>query len=259
MDIFGNHTPIEPELISDLKIPVHRIQLTREPIFLEGVDTTLVSFLASLRLSPDTLATTGDLHETFVNIENPWPVPIRGALFIVEPGGYASPDTEIDRSWRISPRKIAFRLDPGQSRQYPVSVAFSLAEEAGPKRLVMDAELIAERDHGIVRTEQPLIVGLPGIDLDVSVQRAKGADGVEFVAIDLIITNRRAQPISFDLVGVAPARPRERTTVVDLAPGEIAARTIAFEYAPDLHDARIAISLVLPADEGRLNKSITID
>lgn len=259
VDIFGNHTPIEPDTIPGLDIPVHRIEVTREPVFLEGVDTTLVSFLASLTLKPDTLASTGDMHEASVTIVNPWRVPVRGAVYIVEPGGYSDPDGVIDRSWRISPRKLPFRLNPGETREFPVNIAFSLAEEAGQKRVIMDVELVAEQDHGIVRTDQPLNIGLPGIDLDLSAQRALGADGVEFVAVDLIVTNRRAEAVSFDLVGVAAGRPRERTTVTELAPGEIAARTLAFEYGPDLKDARIAISLVLPGDEGRLNKSIAID
>ena len=259
VDIFGNHTPIEPDTIPTLNIPVHRIELSREPVFLEGVDTTLVSFLAALELTPDTLTSSGELHEASLTIENPWRVPIRGAVYIVEPGGYSNPDADIDRSWRISPRKIPFRLNPGQSRQYPVNIAFSLAEEAGEKRVVMDVQLIAERDHGLVRTDQPLHVGLPGIELDVSAQRARAPDGAEFVALDLIVTNNRAEPISFDLVAVAPGRPRERSSVAQLAPGEISARTIAFEYAPDLNDARIAVSLVLPDDQGRLNKSVTID
>ncbi len=259
VDIFGNHSPIDATMIPGLDIPLHRIEVTREPIFLEGVDTTLVKFLAALKLEPSMLASTGDQHEASLTIENPWRVPIRGAVYIVEPGGYSDPSGEIDRSWRISPRKVPFRLDAGARREFPVAVAFSLAEEAGQKRVIMDVEIIAERDHGVVRTDHPITVGLPGIDMDLSAQRVIGADGVEFVAVDLLITNRRAEPVSFDLIGVAPGRPRERTSVPELAPGEIAARTLAFEWDANLTRSRIAISLILPDDEGRLNKSVSVD
>ncbi len=259
VDIYGNHSPVDATMIPGLDIPLHRIEVTREPVFLEGVDTTLVTFLASLNLRPAMLASIADEHEATLTIENPWGVPIRGAVYIVEPGGYSDPTGDIDRSWRVSPRKIHFRLEPGARREFPVSVAFSLAEEAGLKRVIMDVELTARRDHGVVRAEHPLEIGLPGIDLDLSAQRAIGADGVQFVAVDLIVTNSRAEPISFDLIGVAQGRPRERTAVPLLAPGEIAARTLAFEWGPDLGQARIAISLVLPDNNGRLNKSISVD
>ncbi|MEZ6241578.1 MAG: hypothetical protein R3B57_00890 [Phycisphaerales bacterium] len=260
IDLFGNRSPVDMATREDpADAPAAHLAISPEPIFIEGVDARLVHLLASIRLAPRDLPGDRDEHVLTLSMTNPWGHVIQGALYVVEPGGFSEPETPVDRSWRITPRKVPFMLGAGESLAQTIIVAHSLAEEAGVKPAVVDVALVADRDRGVHRVRRSLEVGLPGVSLDLSTRRSSPDEPSPFIALDANVTNISDASISFDLLVVAPGQPRVRRHIADLRPGESATRTFAFPADESLHAARIAVGLERTDAEGRLNKTVLVE
>ncbi len=257
IDLFGNTSPVPGASRADpADAPAAVLRVSREPIFVEGVDAPLVRMLASIALTPADLPGDRAEHTLTLGMSNPWPQIIQGALYILEPGGFSDLDTPADRSWKIAPRKVPFTLAPGESLAQTVILAHSPAEEAGAKPLVIDVSFVADRDRGIHRVHRSLEVSLPGVVMDLATRRSPPDEPKPFIAVDASVTNTSASPISFDLLVIAPGQPRMRRHVADLSPGESITRTFAFETGDTGQGARIAVSLERTDGEGRLNRTV---
>ena len=100
--------------VSELELPIHEITPTRSPTIVTGVNPKLLEFFDRSELARTASTPRRGLRRHALSIANPWTILIRGKLFIVEPGGYADPDTVIDRSWEISPRVVEFAVRPAR-------------------------------------------------------------------------------------------------------------------------------------------------
>lgn len=251
-DILGNETVIEPSPMGNVGVPAHKIELTRSPIIVEDVNIQLVQFLAGLRLNPDTLEARSGIHKHALSITNPWPIPISGRVYIVEPGGYTSRMGDIDRTWEILPRLLEFSLSPNEQRLLPVDIAYSLGEIAGEKELVFDVELKADNDYPLLRVQRTIELELPGIEMNLSAKRNEA--GITVVTATVI--NHRENDEQFEIIAIAPNEPRIRRSINALGPGQSTSRQFAF--ARPEPGERIIVSL-LPRDTAtRLNKAVGV-
>lgn len=258
-DIFGNASPLPRQYVGTLRIPTHRVKVGSAPIIIEGVDANLIRFTNALRLEPAmiTARTSGAAHE--VQIHNPWPVPIRGELYIVEPGGFGDPESPIDRSWRISPRVIPFALNAGDQQKVPVTIAFSPFEESGLRDFVFDIDLSAGHDYGTLRIKRPVEIGVEGLRMRVSYRLGPGGGGPN-VYVDADVTNVGSEPVTFRLTAQASGFPRNAASITALAPSQTARRTFIFPDAADkLSGMSVYVSLSVPGSDIRLNGSVRID
>ncbi len=251
-DVFNNETIIELERVGGLSLPVHRIEIGRSPIIIKGVNTQLVRFLSSIKLTPDRLQAKSGIHHHSVTLSNPWPITIRGQLYIVEPGGYTDPDGNIDRSWEIKPRVLPFVLNPNEQSELPIELAYSLGELAGEKKLSFDVELQADQDYPLMRLERTIELGYDGIEMFATARKAQ--DGI--VIVSVYVTNLLDVVQDFELIAIPPNESRLRRSINGIAPGEQAIREFAFTKA-DSGD-QIIVALLLRDSSIRLNQSVSV-
>lgn len=263
-DLWGNARPVSLESVGELGLPMHAIELARQPVFVEGVDVELALFHAGLRLDPPMIVSRAAAQQHELVVANPWPVPIRGELFVVEPGGFSNPATRAERSWDIQPRVARFVIDPGDEVRIPVTVGFSAAEIAGDKPFIVDVDLIADEAYGLVRIVKSVELGLPEVSLtlDYTTQPSEvrsAGPGERDIAVLAEIVNRSDQPLTLELLSAAPGQPRRKATVDALAPGESAVRSFPYPAAfSALEGNSVAVGLRIIGDDSRLTKTIEI-
>lgn len=234
--------------------PAAVIPISPEPVFVEGVDASLVRFLASVRIDPEFVICSSEQHEHAIVFENPWPVQMEGRFTIVSPGGAAS-DGPRDRSWTFNPRSAPFNIPPGQQARIPINVAFSSATEAGEEELIIDFELAAARSYGTVRAAARLELGLQNLRLEVRAIPA-GLD----VAVEARIYNIGEEAVTLSLTAFAPGFPRAKASVNELAPGSDVIRRFPYPGGTArLAGRRIVVGLSDPEARTHLNKSVTIE
>lgn len=251
-DVFNNQTPVDLARVGDLALPVHRIAVGRSPIIITGVNTQLVRFLSSIELTPDSLQAISGIHKHELKLSNPWPITIRGQVYIVEPGGYTASEDEIDRSWEIRPRVFPFVLDAYEQQQLPLTIAYSLGEIAGEKQLTFDVELSADKDYPLMRVEGSIELGLDGIEMRLAAQR--GPDGVTIIAVH--VTNKLDIIQDFEVIAIPPNESRLRRSISGIAPGEQVTREFAFTKTNAGDE--VIVALLLRESSVRLNKSVTV-
>ncbi len=251
-DVFNNQTRIELEHIGSLDLPMHRVEIGRSPIIIQGVNTQLVRFLSALKLTPNTLQAESGVHKHTLELANPWATTIQGRVYIVEPGGYTGTQEHIDRSWEISPRVIPFTLDANESRAVPIDIAYSLGELAGEKQLTFDVEIQADQRYPLMRIERKITLELEGIAMNLTARR--GDDGVTIVTVG--ITNNLETNQDFELIAIPPNEPRLRRSINAIKPTEQVVREFAFTKANS--GDQIIVSLMLGQSSVRLNKAVTV-
>lgn len=258
IDIYGNATDLPRKLVGELQLPTHEVPVATAPVFVEGVDAGLVRFTHAIRLDPEMLSARNGGGRHSVILQNPWPVPVRGELYIVEPGGFSNPNQGIDRSWQIGPRVIPFALAPSERAAYPVDIIFSPFEEAGPRDFVFDVELTADREYGTIRVNRPVEIGAPGLRMRLSYRLGPGAGGPH-VYVDADVINTGPEPVTFRLTAQASGFPRDSASITALSPSQTARRTFVFpDAASKLSGLSVYVSLNVPDSDIRLNGSVSI-
>lgn len=251
-DMFNNETAVPLDYVGTLSLPVHRIKVGRSPLIIHGINTRLVRFLNSIELSPDKLQSQSGVHKHELMLHNPWPLTIRGKIYIVEPGGYTGNAGEIDRSWEIHPRVIPFVLDADEARNVPLDIAYSLGELAGMKELTFDVELSADSDYPLMRVQRDIELGLEGIDMRLAAR--KGADGITIVTVQ--VTNNLGIEQDFEVTAIPPTEARLRKSINAIKPAEKITREFAFTKANS--GDQIIVALILRESSIRLNKSVMV-
>ena len=257
-DVYGNASVVEPERSADGLRLVHRVPIGASPTFVEGIDTDLVRFLASVRIDPTKVQSAATEREHLVVFNNPWTVGLTGRMIVVSPGGYHGDSSVSERQWTITPRTAAFSAAPGESVTIPLSVAVRPTEEAGPVQFVLDFHLQATTDYRWVRVASTAELGVTGLELDVVARPAPGHDGPH-LAVDAVITNSSDKPISLEVSATAPGYPKARTAVTELGPGEQAVRAFPFQDGLErLRGQRIVVSVSSVDGSARLNKGVSV-
>ncbi len=255
-DLFGNSRPLEPTSSADGARLEHHLALTPEPVFVEGINTDLVMFLASIAIDPPAIKSTFGEHEHEVVLHNPWDVPIAGRMIITHPGGFSTATQSRDRSWEITPRSMSFSLAAGESLRVPVLISFSRAIEAGIKQFVFDVQLVADEDYGWVRTRAHAELVWNEVQLDLTYRIATGGNDL---IVEATVTNTGDTPRALDAIAFAPGMPRSRASIGTLEPGQSVVRRFAFpEGITLLAGKRVLVSVSEPSGPGRLTKGIDV-
>lgn len=257
-DIFGNARTVGLTPVADSTRQAHTIPLSSEPVFIEGIDTGLVRFLAALAMSPSKIQSVAGERQYEVVITNPWPVTATGRLIISEPGGYNAQTHTRDRSWEIRPRSMPFELAAGETARLPVTLSFSRAIEAGPVGMVYDVQLIAERDFGWIQARVPAEIVLNGVELDVGYRHPLSGPEEDLI-VEATITNTGDTVRSFDAFAFAPGMPRVRASIGALEPGQSAVRYFPFSHAAAaLGGQRVVVSIAEADGPGRLTRGVDV-
>lgn len=255
VDLFGNTTDVGLEYETELDLPVHRIEITRTPQIITGVNAELVEFLASLRLSPDRFEAMSGVHKHELVIKNPWPFSIRGRVYIVEPGGYSEPESAgVDRSWDMKPRVVNFSITGGLEERVELDVSYSSAKLAGMKDLVFDVELVADQEYGLMRVKREIELGTDAIDVTLAIRGGELSKGR--IEVEAFITNQTDVPMYADVVAIAPKNPRQESSISVIDPMDDARRSFVFESLE--HGEQIIVSVRIPERGIQINKAISV-
>jgi hypothetical protein len=228
------------------------VPLTREPIFLEGLDVGLAQFVSTVEITPTLLDAAKDVGEHEIVLRNPWKNSITGKVSVLEPGGFAK--GPIDRSWRITPRSHNFTLAAGQEIRLPMQVSFRLNQESGPKKFVLGVEVSGDQPYGMVEIERTLDLGLQDFALDVTATRVG-----DTVIAEATITNTSDNQVTIELVSLAPGAPRQRATLSNLAPRAQAVRRFSYSVSgTKLIGERVVITATDAETNRRLNRGADV-
>lgn len=242
-DLFGNTTEYEPSNGE------HAIPLTSEPIFISGIDANLARFRAGIRVDPPFIPARAQKHDISIIITNPWPVSVAGRLRIADPA-----------EWDISPRVANFTITGGGQQRVPISVAFGLGEEAGPRNLTVEVNLSAERVYPTMRAVLPIEIGLETVQLQPSLRLIKGAAGPRSdLEVSLLVTNTGDTPVSLESFALAPGFRGQQAPISMLGPGQSALRRFVFENAAAALRAKaIRVGLKEIDGSGRVNRTLVV-
>lgn len=247
-DMFGNATKLRAtQRESGAGSLMVRVPLTREPVFLEGLDVGLAQFVSTVEITPLLLDAAKDVGEHEIVLRNPWKNSITGKVSVLEPGGFAN--GPIDRSWRISPRAHNFTLAAGQEIRLPLQVSFRLNQESGPKQFVLGIEVWGDQPYGVVEIERTLELGLKDYTLDVTATRVG-----DTIIAEATVTNTSDQELTIELVSMAPGSPRQRATLSNLAPRAQAVRRFSYSVA---ETKLIGERVVVTATDSETNRRLS--
>jgi hypothetical protein len=228
VDLLGERRVIEPTENESTGVARHSVALSREPVVIEGVHPELLRFMAGLRLTPERLDPVLDRQRVALTVANPWPYPVRGRVFIVEPGGLSAGPAGRDRSWTVNPRVVPFALDAGQTLTEPIDLSFGAAQESGWIPAIFDVQLTADQEYPMLRVPKRLRIAADDLDLHLTAFRtASGA-----ISVHAIVTNRGASARSLDLAAVAPGAARARATINGLPEAATAQRRFLVDPVP---------------------------
>jgi len=225
----------------------HRIELTEVPVYIEGIDVELAKFRAGLRIAPRFIQSEARRHYAELVIDNPWNSTISGRIRFKEP-----------EAWKLSPRVLNFRLGPGETNRYELSLVLGGAEEAGLRRVLAEVELIAQREYPIFEVPMQVEIGLDAIELRVSYRYENDETGTPaHIIVTAVVTNVSDQPATLRSVVVAPGQPSQQRSIAGLLGGQTAVRTFRFDNAVKaLSGKTIRVGLREQNGPGRLNRSL---
>ena len=137
-------------------------------------------------------------------------------------------------------------------------VGFGPAEEAGPKKFIIDFELASERQYGKVRIETEIEVALDGIDLQAHAFRSPGPDGPD-VVIEASLTNQTGRTMNAEITAFPPGLPRERRSIPALETNSRATRRFVLTgMGKQLSGSRVILSVTQEQQGARLNTSVLL-
>ncbi len=236
-DLFGNPVPIE-HTSQGVRIP-----MTTAPVFVEGIDPELATFLAGLAIEPATFSVAATRQSAELVVSNPW---ITSASIRVR---FEGPE-----QWEALPRVSRATVRPGESQRLPISLQIGLGEIAGHRAVELEIAITADREYPPFKVTLPIELGMEGIHaLPLYHINARGD-----LVLELLITNRSAAPVGLDLIARAPGRPTTESPITALAPTQSMLRSFVFPDAASLIGADARISLRKRGSTERLNIGVPI-
>lgn len=256
VDMWGNRSeaiePLTAEVGQGRAIEFHRIEVGRDPVFVEGIDVNLALFTASVRLADPVLQAVPGPHERMLTLTNPWTVAIDGNAIILEPTERLSNGRRT--GWDITPRVRRFSVGPGETVEIPLSIEFSAVEPSGTKPFVVDLALSAGPVLDRVRALSTLEIVLDGIELDARiVEDDSGTDA----ALEAVVTNTTGEAVDLTIHASARGYPRQSASIVQLPNGASVVRRFMYPAGVTrLRGETIFVGVEDPLRRGRLNRTV---
>ncbi len=198
----------------------HRLDLTPDPVFIEGVNLSLALFRAGFGLDRAFIPSTQVPHQRTVRVTNPWPMTINGRFTVTGPG-----------HWTINPQRQVFSLAPNASVDLPVAMSFPVSEAAGFKTFSARFEFQADREY-VVDLTTPMAVGLENVRFEASLRLDKKSNpGQADLIATCIITNIGDEDLSLNVFASHVDHPYAERLIPRLEPGQAAIKNFRFPNA----------------------------
>lgn len=237
VDAFGNRRPVP---VTD---GGHDIAVGPRPVFIEGVDARLVSFLADLRVAPSYVTARHQLHEARLTLGNPWPETISGEVRLRPPEG-----------WRLTPRAHAFAIPPGETAVLPLDLIVNQQAITGPAVIEVEIDLVADAERRL-RALAEVEIGMQHVEFAAH-WRLDGPEGD--LVISQQVTNTGDEPLNLVAYVSAPQLPRQRRPIGVVEPGRSATRTFLVPGGARLLAGKDVHVGIIETGGARLNRVLSI-
>ncbi|MBN1435439.1 MAG: hypothetical protein JW936_00035 [Sedimentisphaerales bacterium] len=241
VDLFGNSQPIIT------RNGIGAVAFSNWPVFLEGVNTPMAMFRASLSLSPEVLEASISSQRTTVSFRNPFNTVISGQLRFLG-------DSDRRQQWSVDPSVLNFTLQPHEEYSQEISVAFPRTELGGDKGLDLVVRVDADRTYTML-VRQPFEIRLEGIDVGMFTRRV----GLRDLMVQLVVSNESEDEISLVCFADMPDLDHLEQPIPRLLPGAMATRTFLIPDAAKWIGRFVRVGLYDPRGTDRVNYQIEIN
>ena len=240
VDLFGNRMPLPRGPHG------HRLDLSRTPVLIEGVDRRLALFRASFAVEPAFVESKQTIREHRIRLTNPWPRTINGKIQIRRPVG-----------WTFEPRQASFTMAAGESLAMPMRVSLPVWAVAGDKTLTARVTFEADRPYS-VNLSAALTLGLPQLVLDATVDVVPNPNTKQLDAVvTQVIANLGTDTLALYAFTNVAGFGRQEIMIPRLEPGTRVRRQFRFPGGGDgVRDAPVRVGLREDAGPAVLNKII---
>ncbi len=203
-----------------------RVPVGIEPIVIMGADFRLAELRGLFRMVPHLVPSGLREHEQTLTLTNTYAEPVNGSIRIRGPGG-----------WRISPSRLPFSLQPGQTFERTVRIQVPYNEPIGPKTLYADVTIDARQVYSLT-IPIPLDLQLPGVET----YAFSDHDGSS-VIIRHVLTNRTDAQVNFVGSILLPAAARVERLFLHVRPGQTVVKEYIFPHKDLDGQQRVRLSL----------------
>ena len=138
-------------------------------------------------------------------------------------------------------------------------MAFSPYEESGPRELIVEASISAQRNIESVRLIAPFEIGLENLQMEATYRKTPTSAGPNLI-IDVTITNTGSQDVVAELRAFPPNMARMRLPTIAIAPGQTLERRFMIDNGAALLKGKsVSINLSEVDRGGTLNRRVQID
>lgn len=243
VDPFGNATTVEATS------GLHEIPLGEMPLIIEGINAELALLRAGLRIEPSFIPSRAMRHELEITVTNPYNGSISGRIRFNEPA-----------NWSFAPRVLHFSARRGEQVRVPFSIELGIGEEAGPRFIEAELELVADKQYPVMRLPIRVELGLQDIMLTPNYRLAPGPDGrLDTIIVEALVTNTSQQTLSLEATIIAPGLPGQSAPVSSLEPGDSVVRRFVLPGAAELlRGKQVRVSIREQNGSGRINRTLDV-
>ncbi|MGA2066733.1 MAG: hypothetical protein ABSG86_17280 [Thermoguttaceae bacterium] len=207
LDLWGGSRPCPATVVGPDSGPAFRqstIRVGPLPVFLAGLNGPLTRWQLDAAVEPGRLPSIPATPlQASLRLANSFAEAVAGRVRLAPP-----------ERWQIEPCEIEFRLAPGQSQQWPLTIALPLEVTAGSHAVALEFQLQADHPYRFQAWRQIAI----GMD-DVRVAATARLNDRGELEVEQTLVNQGGRPVSFACWLLAPDRRRQSSQIVGLARG----------------------------------------
>jgi len=224
----------------------HLMRLSAIPIFVQGIDRSLLEFRRSITLTPTNLSFSTEPQTRTISMTNTSQTPLRGWV-----------ELHLPKDWQANPQRFQFEIPPDAKQNTPIQLRYPTNESAGQKKIQLQIQLdgtnspatnLASTKPPLTKpplTKSPLMKSplmksssTKPIYMIVSTELNLGLDKFDIWAVAFwegktlvvrqTITSRSNEAVSFRGQAQARGRPRKYRNITDVGQGQT--RVIEYRY-----------------------------
>lgn len=241
VDVWGRVTdsPVDPDPVQ----PGQRIRVGRVPVFVTGVDPSLLTFRMSVTVSPPQLdSLLGQMQPLSVQFTNPMRDSLVGTVRLISPPSWTT-DTAV-RDWEML---------PGRSASQTFDVVLSNTAQIGEYSVPMQFELETVPPK-LITVHRKVTVGPDGLELKITTRLLPSGD----LRVQIEMINRSDKTQAYDYFLFPPPGRQYQRRFVTIPPGETTRQDIYWPGGADLVGQRMLLRAIEEDGDRILNYPIEV-
>ena len=221
VDLWGNVSPLPHGTGKGVNIT-----LSAMPIFLVGINAPQAELRGSVSIDQPLLESSFEPHVRRLRFTNPYKTHLSGTVKLKAPAG-----------WTLNPPTFVFSLDPGQSFDHELTIAFPYSSVAGPRTL--NCEFLLQ-DSRSADFSAPLTLKLGLSNLGMQTFALRDGDDI---LVQQLVSNYGEQPIDYTAYALCPGQPRQERLITSLGAGHSVIKRYRFKNVPKLPGGKVRVGV----------------